>query len=140
MILCFSPPLPPTPKKVPYETLLFWVWSTLNSILWQLSQIYLVIITLARVGGGYSSQFVCVCVCVCVLPQNWCLNSIISKSEEATVLKHGNHTKHGSLQDRKFFLVKATQIASKLGNKKLIVQISHERLLNQANGCILLGT
>ena len=23
------------------------------------------LVTLARVGGGYSSQFVCVCVCVC---------------------------------------------------------------------------
>ena len=94
---------------------------------------------LARVGGGYSSLFVC--VCVCVLPQNWCLNSIISKSKEATVLKHGNHIQTVVLyKTEKFFLVKATQIASKLGNKKLIVQISHERLLNQANGCILLGT
>ena len=32
------------------------------------------------------------------------------------------------------------QITSKLGNKKLIIQISHKRLLNQVNGCILLGT
>ena len=88
-------------------------------------------------GGGYSSQF----VCVCVLPQNWCLNSIISKSKETTVLKHGNHIQSVVLyKTEKFFLAKATQIASKLGNKKLIVQISHERLLNQANGCILLGT
>ena len=72
-------------------------------------------------GGGYSSQFVCVCVCVCVcvLPQNWCLNSIISKSQEATVLKHGNHIQSVVLyKTEKFFLVKATQIASKLGNKK----------------------
>ena len=38
-----------------------------------------VIITLARMGGGYSSLF----VCVCVLPQNWCLSS---KSKEATTL------------------------------------------------------
>ena len=78
---------------------------------------YCWIITLARVGGGYSSQFVC--VCVCVLPQNWCLNSIISKSKEATVLKHGNHIQSVVLyKAEKFFLVKATQIASKLGNKK----------------------
>ena len=50
-------------------------------------------------GGGYSSQFVCVCVCVTT---KLVLNSIISKSKEATVLKHGNYyTKRGSLQDRK---------------------------------------
>ena len=81
------------------------------------------------------------CVCVCVLPQNCCLNSIISKSKEATVLEHGNHIQSVILyKTEKLFLAKATQIASKLGNEKLIIQISHERLLNQANGCILLGT
>ena len=48
------------------------------------------------------------CVCVCVLPQNWCLNSIISKSEEATVLKHDNHIQSVVLyKTEKFFLVKA---------------------------------
>ena len=62
---------------------------------------------------------VSLCVCVCVLPQNWCLNSIISKSTEATVLKHGNHIQSVVLyKTEKFFLAKATQIASKLGNKK----------------------
>ena len=84
-----------------------------------------VLITLARVGGGYSS----LCLCVCVLPQNWCLNSIISKSKEATVLKHENVVLY---KTEKFFLAKATQITSKLGNKKLIVQISHERLFESS--------
>ena len=78
---------------------------------------------------------------MCVLPPNWCLNLIISKSKEAIVLKYGNHIQNVVLyRTEKFFLAKVTQIASKLGNKKLFVQISHERLLNQANGCILLGT
>ena len=81
---------------------------------------------LVFMGSWYS-----VCVCVCV---------IISKSKEVTVLKHGNHIQSVVLyKTEKFFLAKATQITSELGNKKLIVQISHERLLNQANGCILLG-
>ena len=63
-------------------------------------------------GIGYSS----LSVCVCVLPQNWCLNS---KSKEATVLKHGNHIQSVVIyKTEKFFLAKATQIASKLGNKK----------------------
>ena len=86
-------------------------------------------------GRGYSSLFVCLCVCVCVLPQN--LNS---KPEEATALKHGNHIQNMVLyKTEKFLLTKVTQIANELGNKKLIVQISHERLLIQANGFILLG-
>ena len=42
------------------------------------------------VGGGYSSLFVCVCVCVSVLPQNCCLNSIITKSKQVAALKLGN--------------------------------------------------
>ena len=75
------------------------------------------------------------------VPQNCCLNSIISKSKEAKVLKHGNHIQSVVLYKTvKFFLVKVTQVVSKLGNKKLIVQISHKRLLNQANGYILLET
>ena len=61
----------------------------------------------------------CVCVCVCVLPQDWRLNSIISKSKEATVLKHGNHIQSVVLyKTEMFFLAKATQIASKPGNNK----------------------
>ena len=69
-------------------------------------------------GGGYSSQFVCVCVCVCVTTK-LVFNSIISKSKEATVLKHGNHIQSVVLyKTEKFFLAKAAQIASKLGNKK----------------------
>ena len=53
---------------------------------------------------------------------------IISKSKEATALKHGNNIQNVVLyKTEKFFLVKVTQIASKLGNKKLIVQISHEK-------------
>ena len=44
------------------------------------------IITLARVGGEYST----LCVCVCVLPQNCCLNSIITKSKQVAALKLGN--------------------------------------------------
>ena len=47
-------------------------------------------ITLARVGGGYSTLFVFVCVCVCVLPQNCCLNSIITKSKQVAALKLDN--------------------------------------------------
>ena len=43
------------------------------------------------VGGGLQylvGLCVCVCVClsVCLLPQNCCLNSIISKFEHATAL------------------------------------------------------
>ena len=80
-------------------------------------------------------------MCVCVLPQNWCLNSIISKSKEATALRLGNHIQNMVLyKTGKFLLAKAAQIASKFGNKKLIVQISHERLLNQANDIVLLET
>ena len=70
-------------------------------------------------GGGYSSLFVCLCVCVCVLPQNWYLNSIISKSKEATAFKHGNHIQNVVLyKTETFFLAKAAQIAIKFGNKK----------------------
>ena len=50
----------------------------------------LVLVTLARVGGGYSTLFVCVFVCVCVLTPNLCLNSFISKSKQATSHKLGN--------------------------------------------------
>ena len=78
---------------------------------------------------------------MCVLLHNLCLNSIISKSTEGTPLKHGNHIQNMVLyKTEKFFLAKVTQIASELGNKKIIVQISHEKLFNQANGCTLLGT
>ena len=54
--------------------------------------ITIIIITLARVGGGYSTLFVCVCVCVfvCVLPQNCCKIQIISNSKQATAHKLGN--------------------------------------------------
>ena len=50
-------------------------------------------------GVGYTGSS----LSVCVLPQNQCLNSIISKSKGATALKLGSHiyTKRGSLQDRK---------------------------------------
>ena len=79
--------------------------------------------------------FVCVCVCVTtklVLSQN------LKKLQLSNMIIIIQNTV--PYKTEKFFLVKATQIASKLGNKKLIVQVSHERLLNQANGCILLGT
>ena len=42
------------------------------------------LVTLARMGGGYSTLF------VCVLPQNCCLNSIITKSKQVAALKLGN--------------------------------------------------
>ena len=45
-------------------------------------------------GGGYSTWF----VCVCVLPQNCCLNSIISKSKQAASHKLGNLRQ--TVQDR----------------------------------------
>ena len=71
---------------------------------------------------------VCLCVSLCVLPQNWCLNSIFSKSEEATALKHGNHIQNVVLyKTEKFFLAKVTQIMSEFGNKKLIVHRSHTK-------------
>ena len=41
------------------------------------------IITLARVGGGYST------LCVCALPQNCCLSLIISKSKQVAGLELG---------------------------------------------------
>ena len=43
-----------------------------------------------RPRGRRVQYFVCVCVCLCVLPQNCCLNSIITKSKQVAALKLGN--------------------------------------------------
>ena len=93
-------------------------------------------------GGGYSlSVCVCVCVCVSVLPQNCYLNSIIKKSKQATALKFSSLIQKVDLyKTGKFLQANVAQIASKFENKKIIVQILHERLLNQGNGIALLET
>ena len=87
------------------------------------------------------SVCVCVCVCVCVLPQNCCLSSIISKSKQAAAPKHASLIQKVALYKvGKLFQAKAARVASKFENKKLIVQILHERLLSQTNDIVLLET
>ena len=98
------------------------------------------VITLAQVGRAYST--LCVCVCVCVLPQNCCSSSIIPKSKQAASHKLGNLKqtvvlyKTGNSSYRQTWL----KWGVKLKTKKLTIQILHERLLNQANGRVLLET
>ena len=83
----------------------------------------------------------CVCVCVSVLPQKCCLNSIISKSKQVAAIKLGNPVQKVDLYKMSRFLqANVAQIVSKFENKKLIVQVLHERLSNQANGMVLLET
>ena len=59
-------------------------------------------ITLACVGRGYSTLFVCLFVCLIVylfvLPKNCCLNSISYKLQLSNLVIK---TSSGSLQDRK---------------------------------------
>ena len=77
------------------------------------------IITLARVGGGYSTLFVYVCVFVCVLPQNWCLHSIISISKQAAAPRPGNLRQTMVLyKTGRFFHASTAHIACKFENKK----------------------
>ena len=81
------------------------------------------------------------CVFVCVLPQNGCK---IQLSQNLNKL----HLTNLVILDKQWF---STRQASsyrqtwlkwrvKLKTKKLTVQILHERLLNQANGSVLLET
>ena len=83
-------------------------------------------------GRGYSTLF------VCVLPQNGCK---IQLSQNLNKL----HLTNLVILDKQWF---STRQASshrqtrrvKLKTKKLTVQILHKRLLNQANGSVLLET
>ena len=62
---------------------------------------------------------VCVCVCVCVLTPNLCLNSIISKSKQATSHKLGKLRQKVVLyKTGKFLQVSVAQIAFNFENKK----------------------
>ena len=64
-------------------------------------------------GGGYST------LCVCVLPQNCCLNSIITKSKQVAALKLGNLRQTAALyKTGKFLQASVAQVAFKFGNKK----------------------
>ena len=90
--------------------------------------------TLAHMGGGYIVQytlFVCVFVCVCVLPQNGCK---IQLSQNLNKL----HLTNLVTWDKQWFSTRQARQRRlkwqvKLKTKRLTVQISHERLLNQAN-------
>ena len=86
---------------------------------------------------------VCVCEClsVCVFPQNCHLNSIISKSKQATALKLINLRQKVDLyKTDKVFQASTARVANKFENKKLHVQIWHKKVWSQANGITQLET
>ena len=71
--------------------------------------------------GSYPHPWVegTVCVYVCVLPQNCCLNSIISKSKQAAAPKLDSLIQKVALYKvGKLFQAKAARVASKFENKK----------------------
>ena len=82
------------------------------------------IIILAHMGGGYST------LCVCY--HKMAVNSIISKSKQASAHKLCNLRQTVVLyKTGKFLQANTAYMANNIG---LTVQIVHERLLNQANG------
>ena len=83
-----------------------------------------------------------ICLCVCVLPCY--LKSIISISKQVATLKVDNLRQTVvRYKIGKFFQATMAHTACKfvkLKTRKVIIQISHKRHLNQANGTTLLET